>query len=50
MSIRKLIRKVTVTVNECEVAQSFTLEYFVLERETFVDGICRRNRFKHVRH
>ena len=39
MSIKKLIRKVTVTVNECEVAQSFTLEYFVLERETFVDGI-----------
>lgn len=39
MSIRKLIRKVTVSVTECEVAQNFTLEYYVLERETSVDAI-----------
>lgn len=39
MSIRKLVRKTTVTVTEQEDAQSFILEYYVLERETFVDGI-----------
>ena len=39
MSIKRLVRKVTVTVNECEVQERFMLEYYVLERETFVDGM-----------
>ncbi len=39
MCIKKLVRKTEVTVNECEVKQSFTLEYYVLERETFVEGL-----------
>lgn len=35
---RKLVKKATVTVNEYGAAQSFSLEYYVLERETNVDG------------
>lgn len=39
MSIKKLVEKTTVTVTECDNPQSFTLEYYVLERETYVDDI-----------
>lgn len=38
MSNKKLIRKSTITVNEGEVQERFILEYYVLEREAFVDG------------
>ncbi len=38
MSIRKSVRKITVNVTDHE-ARSFVLEYFTLEKETYVDGI-----------
>ncbi len=38
MSIRKLVQKTTVTVEGENSLQSFTLEYYTLERETDVDG------------
>ena len=41
MSIRKQIRKVTVSVTE-DKTRSFILEYCVLEKEVYVDGNCAR--------
>ena len=37
MSIRKQMRKVTVTVTEGE-ARNFVLEYSILEKETYIEG------------
>jgi len=37
MSIRKSVRKITVNVEENE-RRKFVLEYFVLEKETYVEG------------
>lgn len=39
MSNRKFFSKVTVTTTDGEVTQNFTLEYYVLERETAIDNM-----------
>ena len=41
MSIRKQVRKVTVSVTESET-RSFILEYCVLEKEVYVEGNCEK--------
>lgn len=40
MSIRKLIKKRTVTIDEDNAKQHFILEYYVLEKELFMDDTC----------
>ncbi len=40
MSIRKLVQKTTVTVDEGETVQCFVLEYYTLERAEVIDDIC----------
>ena len=39
MSIRRLVQKTTVTVDEGETTQSFVLEYYTLEREAMIDDV-----------
>ncbi len=39
MSIRRLVKKVTVNVDEEGEKQNFVLEYYTLERETSCEGI-----------
>lgn len=39
MSIRTLVKKSAVSVEEGVALQEFTLEYYTLERETVVDGM-----------
>ncbi len=41
MSIRKQVRKVTVSVTENE-ERSFVLEYSILQKETYVEGNCEK--------
>lgn len=38
MSTRKLIQTITVSVDEGEETKRFVLEYYVLARETYVEG------------
>ncbi len=38
MSIRRMVRQVTVNINEDNETKSFVLEYYTLERETNCDG------------
>ncbi len=39
MSNRKLVRTTTVSVYDGDVNQHFTLEYYTLEKESYVDGV-----------
>lgn len=38
MSNRSLVKKVNVKVDECEESQTFELEYYVLQRDAYIEG------------